>query len=180
MQDSQGSMPARNIVLTGFMGTGKTTVGQILAARLGYEFVDTDVLIEARTGRSIPAIFAEDGEAAFRQLERDIAAELAVQQGLVIATGGRLMLDPANAAELGGTGRIFCLTATPELILTRVLADEKAIERPLLQGPDPATRIRQLLAERAPLYAQFDQVDTTGLTAAEVAEEILRQINLNQ
>ncbi|MCA9985122.1 MAG: shikimate kinase [Anaerolineales bacterium] len=170
----------KNIILTGFMGTGKTTVGQILAARLGYEFVDTDVLIEARTGRSIPAIFAEDGEAAFRQLERDIAAELAVQQGLVIATGGRLMLDPANAAALGGTGRIFCLTATPELILARVLADEKAIERPLLQGPDPATRIRQLLAERAPLYAQFDQVDTTGLTAAEVAEEILRQINLNQ
>ena len=170
----------KNIILTGFMGTGKTTVGQILAARLGYEFVDTDVLIEVRTGRSIPTIFAEDGEAAFRQLERVIAAELAVQHGLVIATGGRLMLDPANAAALGGTGRIFCLTATPELILARVLADEKAIERPLLQGPDPATRIRQLLAERAPLYAQFDQVDTTGLTAAEVAEEILRQINLNQ
>ena len=170
----------KNIILTGFMGTGKTTVGQILAARLGYEFVDTDVLIEVRTGRSIPAIFAEDGEAAFRQLERAVAAELAGQHGLVIATGGRLMLDPANAAALGGTGRIFCLTATPELILARVLADEKAIERPLLQGPDPATRIRQLLAERAPLYAQFDQVDTTGLTAAEVAEEILRLINLNQ
>ena len=165
-----------NIILTGFMGTGKTTVGRILAARLGHEFVDTDVLIEARTGRSIPTIFAEDGEAAFRQLERDVAAELAAQQGLVIATGGRLMLDPANAVALGATGYIFCLTATPELILARVMADEKAIERPLLQGPDPATRIRQLLAERASLYAQFAQVDTAGLTPAEVAEQILHQI----
>ena len=164
-----------NIILTGFMGTGKTTVGQILAARLGYAFVDTDVLIEARTGRSIPTIFAEDGEAAFRQLEREVAAELASRQGLVIATGGRLMLDPVNAAVLGATGRIFCLTATPELILARVLADDKAIERPLLQGSDPAARIRQLLAERAPLYAQFAQVDTTGLAAEEVSADILRQ-----
>ena len=180
MPPASSARPEKNIILTGFMGTGKSTVGQLVAAELGREFVDMDTLIETREGRPIPQIFAEEGEPYFRQLEAALCAELAARQGLVIATGGRLMLDPANAAALGGTGRIFCLTATPELILARVLADEKAIERPLLQGPDPATRIRQLLAERAPLYAQFDQVDTTGLTAAEVAEEILRLINLNQ
>src|SRR5512143_2336464 len=96
-----------NIVLTGFMGTGKTTVGRLLAAQLGYEFVDTDVLIEARLGRPISQVFAELGEAAFRQMEADLAQELANREGLVISTGGRLMLDPANVAALSRQGRVF-------------------------------------------------------------------------
>src|SRR5690606_6565646 len=100
----------RNVVLTGFMGTGKTTVGRLLAERLGFEFVDTDALITERHG-PIPEIFARDGEAAFRQFERALAAELAERSGLVVSTGGRLMLDPASAAALGNGAAVFCLTA---------------------------------------------------------------------
>ena len=116
-------MGKQNVVLTGFMGTGKSTVGRLLAARLDYVFVDTDELIVARDGRSIADIFREDGQAVFRRWESRIAQELAGQSGLVIATGGRLMLDETNAAALAENGRVFCLTAAPETILAR-LADD--------------------------------------------------------
>lgn len=153
---------ARNIILTGFMGTGKTTVGLLLAERLGFLFVDTDELIEARDGRAIPTIFAESGEAAFRAMERAVALELAGQEGLVISTGGRLMLDEVNAAELGRNGRIFCLTAAPEEILARLMAENRR-ERPLLNVDDPAERIASLLAEWQAGYGQFEQIMTDGL-----------------
>ena len=107
-------MKKDNIVLTGFMGTGKTTVGQLLAQQLDYKFVDTDVLIQERTGKSIPEIFEEKGEAAFREMEAALACELAARQGIVISTGGRMMLDSANAATLSSSGRVICLVATPE------------------------------------------------------------------
>ena len=94
----------RNVVLTGFMGTGKTTVGRLLADELGYEFVDTDELIEQRHG-SIADLFATRGEEAFRELERDVAAELARRSGLVVSTGGRMMLDPANVRALSASGQ---------------------------------------------------------------------------
>ena len=99
----------KNIILTGFMGTGKTTVGKLLAQRLGYRFVDTDELIQARQKRSIPEIFTESGEAAFRAMEREIAPELAAQEGLIISTGGGMMLDPANIVALAQKGQIFLL-----------------------------------------------------------------------
>ena len=99
-----------NIILTGFMGTGKTTVGRLLAERLGREFVDTDDLIVARAGRPIADIFNDDGETRFREWEAQVAGELAGRRGLVIATGGRLMLDPDNAAALGATGPVLCLS----------------------------------------------------------------------
>jgi shikimate kinase len=161
----------RNIILTGFMGTGKTTVGKLLADLLGYGFVDTDDLIEARHGRSIPQIFAESGEAAFRQMERDMAQALAEQEDLVIATGGRLMLDPVNVAALGQNGRIFCLVATPEEILMRVMQAGVA-ERPLLSGDNPQERIATLLQERREKYAQFPQINTDNLEATAVARQL--------
>lgn len=170
----QGSSP-RNIVLTGFMGTGKTTVGRLLAQRLGYELIDTDAVIERRHG-PIPEIFAERGETAFRQIERELARELASGERLVISTGGRMMLDP-EAAELLGTGAdVFCLVASPETIARRVLAPG-APARPLLAGDDPRRRIAELLAERAAGYARFRQVDTDGCTVAEVADAIVALIN---
>ena len=162
----------KNIILTGFMGTGKTTVGRLLAAELGYQFVDTDVIIEERHG-PIPTIFAEQGEAVFRQMERAVAAELAQQQGVVIATGGRLMLDPENARLLGGSGSVFCLTATPDEILARVLTDEKRIERPLLKVPNPAQRIRDLLTERQAAYNQFPQIPTSNTTPTQIATNLI-------
>lgn len=160
-----------NVILTGFMGTGKTTVGRLLAERMGMGFVDTDELIVARDGRSIADIFREDGEERFRALERQIADELAGRRGLVIATGGRLMLNPANAVMLGETGPVFCLTAEPGDILVRVRGDET--KRPLLDGPDPERRISALLDERAPRYARFRRIDTSGRAPAAVTDEII-------
>ncbi|MBX3057144.1 MAG: shikimate kinase [Anaerolineae bacterium] len=160
---------AFNIVLTGFMGTGKTTVGRLLAERLGFGFVDTDELIVQRDGRTIPDIFAQEGEPFFRQLETAVALELAAQSNLVIATGGRLMLDLVNAAALERNGRVFCLTAVPDEILARVQDEGR---RPLLNVPDPAAQIKRLLAERAAGYGRYPQIDTTGKTAEEVVEEI--------
>ncbi|MDJ0757047.1 MAG: shikimate kinase [Ardenticatenaceae bacterium] len=163
----------QNIILTGFMGTGKTTVGRLLAETLSYQLIDTDVWITERTGRTIPQIFAQDGEAGFRALEREAAAALAQRTGLVIATGGRMMLDPHNARVLGKTGLVFCLVATPKEILSRVTEDPKGIERPLLQVPNPLQRITDLLNERRPLYERFPQIITSGKTIQQVVQEIL-------
>ena len=163
-----------NVVLTGFMGTGKSTVGRALAELLELEFFDTDHLIEADHG-PIPVIFAEQGEAAFRSIESDVAAELAARKGLVIATGGRLMLDPNNATALAATGRVFCLSAPVEVILERVIGDGTA-HRPLLDGDDPDGRIRALLTERAEAYGTFEQVDTVSRSPTAIAADIAARL----
>ncbi len=170
-------MDERNVILTGFMGTGKTAVGQLLAARLGRPWVDTDALIEHRHG-PIARIFAERGEEAFRGCEAAVARELADQSGLVISTGGRLMLDPENARALG-RGRVYCLDASADEILRR-LASEANAERPLLAGPDPAERIRSLLIERAAGYAVFEQVATDGRSALDVVDDIVMRLGTAQ
>lgn len=164
--------PSPNIVLTGFMGTGKTTVGRIVAERLGLDVVDTDTIIEERHG-PIPTIFAERGEGAFRDIERELASELAARTGLVISTGGRMMLDEANRAALAETGPICCLVADAEEIHRRVAADTAAMERPLLAGSDLMGRIVELLAERAPRYAEFPQIDTTGRAPDDIASDVI-------
>ena len=161
-----------NIILTGFMGTGKTSVGKILAQRLGYAFIDTDLLIEEREQASIPDIFREKGEPAFRQMEAAVARELGAREGLVVATGGKLMLDPANAEALSRNGKVFCLTAPPGEILARILKDG-ADQRPLLTGDDPEARISELLRERDPFYRAFPQMNTDGRTPLQIAETIL-------
>ena len=175
MQYEQG---VTNIILTGFMGSGKTTVGKLLARRLNYDFVDTDALIEAQAQRPIPQIFAELGEAAFRRMEAEAARTLAHRQGVVISTGGRLMLNPENAAVLGQNGRIFCLTATPDEILRRVQKDGHA--RPLLAGANPGKRIAAILQEREAEYGRFPQVMTGGKTPAQVVDEIAAQLGGSQ
>jgi shikimate kinase len=169
----------KNIILTGFMGTGKTAVGRRLAKLLSYTFVDTDSLIEARDGRSIPQIFAEAGEAPFRQMEHEIARELAGAGRTVISTGGGLLMNEANTAVLSQNGIIFCLTAEVDTILARVSIAE-GVERPLLAGPDPKARIEALLAERQETYGQFIQLATDGKTIDEVARELLKRIKSNE
>jgi shikimate kinase len=159
-----------NLVLTGFMGTGKTTVGRLLAERLGRPFVDTDALIEERHG-PISALFAEHGEAHFRALERQVAAELGARDGLIVATGGRLLLDPANVATLGSSGTVVCLTASVDALVDRLRGE--AGTRPLLREGDPHQRITTLLDERRAGYSRFPQVDTDGRTADEVADAVL-------
>lgn len=167
----------RNVVLTGFMGTGKSTIGRLVAARLGYAWVDTDEVIAHRHG-PIAEIFAGDGEQAFRSLERDLAIELGSRQGLVISTGGRLMLDPVAAAALDG-GRVFCLTASPRAILDRIGAEGVAA-RPLLAGDEPERVIAELLAERATGYARFPQVPTDGKTATQVADDVIALLDASE
>jgi len=164
-----------NIVLTGFMGTGKTTVGQMLARQLDYDFVDTDELIQERAGKTVPEIFQEMGEVAFREMEAAVARELAARQGVVISTGGRFMLDPDNAAALSGTGQVFCLVATAEEILART-AKDGVLERPLLAGPNPRERILALLAQRQAGYRKFPQIDTTGKKPAVILRHLIRII----
>ena len=168
--DADPKADKANIVLTGFMGTGKSTVGRLVAERLGRRHVDTDALIEDRHG-PIPDLFAAHGEAHFRRLERDIAAELATEDGLVVSTGGRTMLDPHNQATLGRRGVVVCLAAPVDELVER-LRDE-AGHRPLLRDGDPAERIAALLAERADGYGRFPQVPTGGRTPDEVADAVI-------
>ena len=163
-----------NIILTGFMATGKSTIGRLLAGQLGYEFVDTDQLIEDRCGQTITEIFREKGEAVFRAMEVDLARELGNKQGLVIATGGGMLLDPANVAALKRQGRVFCLTASPEIILERASRDVTV--RPLIEGPSPMQRILELMAERDTIYRHFPQVETTGKTPHEVTRILLAHL----
>src|SRR5687768_3382009 len=136
--------PDSNLILTGFMGTGKTTVGRLVAEKIGREFVDTDLVIEERHG-PIDAIFQRQGESAFRDIELALAQELGRRNRLVIATGGRMLLDPKNFRELSRNGRIFCLVASPEVIYERVSRDPSRISRPLLEVDDPRQRIVELL-----------------------------------
>lgn len=161
-----------NLVLTGFMGTGKTTVGRLLAQQLNYAFVDTDEVIQEKAGKTIPEIFAEDGEEAFRNMEADVACELADKQNMVICTGGRLMLDPNNVAALGRTGRVFCLVATAEEIFRRV-SEDTGVKRPLLFVPNPKARILELMEERKEGYGQFRQIITSKKKPAKIAQEII-------
>jgi shikimate kinase len=162
---------APNLILTGFMGTGKTAVGRAAAALLRADFIDTDAELEARHG-SIPEIFAEHGEPVFRAHEAALAEELAERGGLVISTGGGMLLDRAVAERLASTGRIFCLVASPETILARVEADGVQ-GRPLLDVEDPAARIADLLAERADRYGSFEQVNTDGRTVSDIVADVL-------
>jgi len=159
-----------NVVLIGFMGTGKTAVGQMVASRLGRPFVDTDALIEERAGRPIPRIFADDGEEAFRRLEAAVVAAASAQESVVIATGGGVVLRPENMARLRRNGVIVALRADPRAILARVGATSR---RPLL-GADPEESIRRLLQERNVLYGDADlTIDTSTLSMEDVASRVI-------
>ena len=163
-------MSKENVILTGFMGSGKSAVGEFLAKRLGYQFVDTDLMIEDRAGQTIAEIFQREGEEAFRAWEKEIAREVAAGRRTVVATGGRLLLDPENARLLESNGQVFCLNAHPNEIVKRLRPE--AGKRPLLAVPNPQQRIRELLAERAEGYARFTQIETDGRSIEEVASEI--------
>lgn len=163
-------MKKRNIILVGFMGTGKTVTGRVLAERTGMELVDMDSLIEKRQGKTIPEIFSNDGEPAFRAMERELVKELSKCRGLIVSSGGGIVLNPENIADFEKTSFVVCLTASPETIFKRV---EKDTARPLLSG-DKKEQIEKLLARRKPLYEAIKhRVDTDGLTDKQTADQIL-------
>jgi shikimate kinase len=163
-----------NLILTGFMGTGKSSLGRRLAKELNYKFVDTDQLIEDRLGKTITELFQDEGEAVFRKLEAELVQELAKRQGLVIATGGGLMMNPDNVATLEQTGQILCLVATPEEILERISLQPGT--RPLLKDPNPLQKITELLEQRATTYGQFTQISTSGQKQKQLITELLKHI----
>ncbi|MCD6506286.1 shikimate kinase [Candidatus Poribacteria bacterium] len=161
-----------NIILVGFMGTGKTAVGRKLSHILRYPLIDTDDLIEEEIGVSIPEIFNRFGEPFFREVESQVVERVSKLDAHVISTGGGVVLREENLKNLRRNGIIFCLNATPEEIWRRVSSES---HRPLLNAPDPMGRIRKLLARRAPFYAKADfQIETTGRSIEEITEEILK------
>jgi shikimate kinase len=165
----------RNIVLVGFMGTGKTCVGNALAERLGLSFIDMDDVIVEREGRPITDIFATDGETYFRSVERTVARDLSAQSGHVIATGGGIVLNPANIRDFERTGLVVCLQATPDAILERVRHDTS---RPLLHGGEKLQKILSILETRKPLYdAIAHQVETSTLNIGQVVDRIAELYN---
>lgn len=147
-----------NVVLTGFMGTGKTVVGKSLAQKLDYEFVDTDSLIEQEAGQSISHIFRHSGEAYFRKVEKDVIRKLSGREGLVMATGGGAILDPENMATLRRQGLLVCLSAQPRTILSRLKGQK---DRPLLDTSDRFGEIQRLLKHRLPFYERADYIIQT-------------------
>ncbi len=168
------SSPQR-ITLIGFSGTGKSTVAGLVARELGWIAVDSDELIAEAVEKTIPEIFAKDGEMVFRRHEAEIFAKLATQDRLVTAAGGGATTLAETRREICQNGLVVCLEATPQTIDSRLARDEGGDERPLLGHSDSLTRISRLKAQRAPLYAQADfTVHTDALTAAEVAGEISR------
>jgi shikimate kinase len=164
-------MSKHNIVIMGFMGTGKSSVARVLATRLGMDALDMDDLIEEREGRLIRDIFAQDGEPYFRQLERAMVQELAGRNGLVIACGGGVVLNPDNIQDYSQTGTVVCLMAEPEEILARVA---RQTHRPLLEDGDKAERICSLFEQRRTLYESIpNRVKTDGKDLETVADEVL-------
>ena len=171
--------PDANIVLVGFMGTGKSAVGRIMARRMKRLFVDMDARIENEAGKPIFRIFAEDGEPHFRARERALVETLCRESSLVVAGGGGVVLDERNVDDFNASCRLICLQAAEDEIVRRVI---RGRHRPLLEGPEDKTElVRRLLRERKPFYDRIPyQVDTEGLSPEQVADRILRLLEDEQ
>jgi shikimate kinase len=166
---------AGNIFLVGPMGSGKSAVGRRLAGRLGLDFVDSDAEIESRTGVDIPYIFEREGEAGFRQRERDVLDELTSRTGVLIATGGGAILDANTRERLKSRGCVVYLRTSVGQQLART---RRGSERPLLNNPDRRGTLERLMQQRMPLYEEAADltVDTDGRRVAAVVEEIASRL----
>ncbi|MBI3753031.1 MAG: shikimate kinase [Deltaproteobacteria bacterium] len=164
----------KNIVLTGFMGTGKSSVGRRLARELHLKFIDTDGLIEKEAGINTNGIFEKFGEAYFREMESKVINEISTRRDMVIATGGGAIVNQQNLEALKRNGIVICLTASIDAILSRVGSGD---ERPLLSRGDKKEAISNLLKQREPFYKKADFIiDTTTKTVGEVVEEIKEKL----
>jgi shikimate kinase len=163
---SRGVLVMNNIILAGFMGTGKTTVGRAIAKKLARRFIDSDQYITSITRKPIPQIFSDHGEAHFRQLEAQTALELAKLSDVVIATGGGMFLNWGNYERLADSGIVVCLNAPPEIIQARIGDD---------QGRPLASNWATLYQQRQPIYAQIPhQIETAKQTPEEIAEQVIQ------
>jgi len=163
-----------NIALIGFMATGKTSIGRLLAERTGKSFVEMDSLITERAGKSIEDIFAGDGEASFRELEIVIVKEIADNKNQVIACGGGVVINKINIDRIKKYATVILLEAEPEVILERALNDKTV--RPLLEGDDKMSRVKELLGFRKPLYERAADItiDTSGTDIRLITDKIIK------
>ncbi|MBF1163679.1 shikimate kinase [Dechloromonas agitata] len=166
----------RNIYLVGLMGAGKTTVGRMLAKRLGRQFLDSDHEIVERTGVPIPTIFEIEGEEGFRRREAQTIHDLTGGSDLVLATGGGVVMNPDNRSRLHDTGWVVYLNVPPRLLYERTRHDRN---RPLLQVGDPLAKLEELHAARDPLYRETAHlvVDGSHLVAAGIVQHLMREFN---
>ena len=161
----------KNIVLVGFMGTGKTEVSKILAQRLKRPRFCTDDMIEFKAGEKIAKIFELEGEVYFRRLEADVIKAVSKDKNIIIDAGGGVVIDEHNVRHLKEHGVVFCLTARPEVILERTKA---YTHRPILNAEDPYAKINELLGTRAEYYKRADySIDTSDMTPDQVADKVL-------
>jgi shikimate kinase len=168
----------KNIVLTGFMGAGKTAVGKELAQILGMKLIDVDTEIEKSEKMTINKIFSQFGEPRFREIETGMIQQIAAGKNLIISTGGGAVLKQENMDILREDGVIVCLKASPETILRRTSASN---DRPLLKVENPLEKINQLLTFRKPFYEKADiMIDTENKTPLQIAEEIIEKIKLTE
>ncbi len=169
-----------SIALIGFMGVGKTVVGKALARQLDKEFVELDALIERKAGKTIPAIFREGGETAFRELEIEITGEVSQKKNAVIACGGGVVLKQINIDRLRQENRIVCLTASPDIIIKRTSSRVGA--RPLLDVADPVRKITELLKFREPFYQRAADItiNTSNQSIGRVVAEIVSRVEKNE
>jgi len=165
-----------NIALIGFMGTGKSAAGEMLALRLGKKFIETDAVIEERAGKTITAIFRQDGERWFRHLEHEVIKDAALQENTVIACGGGAVLNSVNMEALRRNSVIVYLAAAPSVIIRRLATGGN--RRPLLDVPDRAVRVKAMLEERKPLYerAADIKINTTHLSVEALVGQIMREL----
>lgn len=168
----QGTNRRPNIYLIGFMGVGKSAVGRALARALKMEFIDSDWAIEKTAGKPIARIFEQDGEAAFREMERRFIEEGHPAGGAVVSCGGGLPVQPGMRELLMGKGVVICLFAKPETVVRRTVGNPK---RPLLNVEDPESRVRELMKQRDPVYMNTGiGISTEGRTIPEIVKNIIR------
>lgn len=169
--------PAPNLILVGPMGAGKTSIGRRLAERLGLEFVDADVALETLTGATVNLIFELEGEAGFRERERQLLAELCARQGMLIATGGGAVLDAGTRRLLARSGFVIYLRTGVERQLERLAKDRS---RPLLQAPDRRERLTAMAAQRGPLYEEVADLayDSDQASVGTACDALLAELAL--
>lgn len=171
--ESEAAVPIERVLLWGFMASGKTAVGSALAERLGWEHLDLDDEIVRRAGKPIASIFRDEGEAAFRELERECSRDLLDRPRTVLSPGGGWITNPGVLDRIPPNTLTVWLRVSPEAVLERLRANPGGPERPLLSTPDPQTRIRQLLAEREPAYSRAERtIPTDGRDVESIVAEI--------